>query len=126
MKTRLLTAWLFLVPGLSLAAEKPQPPPRSLQLGKDDRIIARHDEGVCGVAFSPNGLWLATAGGDKVIRLWDPASGKEIRRLEGCRGFIRKVVFSPDGKLLASAGDDEGACLWDPATGKNLRRIGKH
>jgi WD40 repeat protein len=100
--------------------------PTTLELARGDRVIARHAGGVGSVAFSPDGKLLATAGDDRVIRLSELASGKEVRRLEGHAGFIRTVAFSPDGKLLVSAGDDKGALLWNVATGKEIRQIGAH
>jgi WD40 repeat protein len=59
---------------------------------------------VCAVAYHPKGRWLATAGFDGVLRLWDPASGKLIRALVGHHSAIIAVAWSPDGRYLASAG----------------------
>ncbi len=100
--------------------------PATLKLGKGDRIIARHVGGAAAIAVSPDGKLLATAGGDQVIRLIDPASAKERGLLKGLQGFVRTLAFSPDGKLLASAGDDREVVIWDVAAGKEVRRIGAH
>src|SRR5437764_10337086 len=117
MNTSLITACLALAVSLPLAAkDPPEARPTSLELGKEDRIIARHGGGISGLAFSPDGKLLATGGGDKIVCLWDVTTGKEVRRLGGLQGFVRKLVFSPNGKLLASAGDDQGVILWDVAT----------
>src|SRR5262249_50682146 len=43
------------------------------------RSIHRHGGGVYAVAFSPDGLSLASCGLDRALRLWDRASGHEIR-----------------------------------------------
>src|SRR5262249_6271255 len=63
---------------------------------------------VMDAAFSPDGRYLATASlgflfqGE--IKLWDAATGKEARPLQGQRVSARNVVFSPDGKQLAAVG----------------------
>jgi len=134
MHAKLATACLALGMGLPLAVVSAEPlkeppveaSPTTLELGKGDRIIARHAGGVASVAFSPDGKLLATAGGDNLVRLLDLATGKEMHRLEGHSGFIRTVVFSPDGKLLVSAGNGPAALLWDTATGKEVRQFGRH
>src|SRR5438067_1082866 len=57
------------------------------------------------VAFSPDGKLLATAGSGPLVHLWDVASGKELRRLEGDRKEQVQVLrFSPGGHSLASGG----------------------
>jgi WD40 repeat protein len=52
------------------------------------------------------GGWQAINAGDNkpTLRLWNPATGKELARLEHKHGAVWSVAFSPDGKLLAAAG----------------------
>jgi RNA polymerase sigma factor (sigma-70 family) len=70
-----------------------------------------------GVAFSPDGKTLASAEGQaKAVKLWDVASGKELKSFEGHTKWVIDVAFSPDGKTLASAGGE--VKLWDVETGK--------
>ena len=70
------------------------------------------------VAFSRDGKLLAAAGGDGMVRLWNPATGQPVGAPlpAGTGGGVTAVAFSPDGKLLASAGADGTVRLWNPAT----------
>ncbi|MFF7455621.1 TIR domain-containing protein [Kitasatospora sp. NPDC008115] len=70
-------------------------------------------------AAHPHRPLLATAGDDRVVRIWDPLSGTELAGLRGHTGRILAVTFSPDGSLLASGGEDGTVRLWRvPADGR--------
>jgi hypothetical protein len=79
---------------------------------------------VGGLAFSPDGRFLAAGDEDGTIRIWDRATRKEVRRLTGHQNMVQWIGFTADGKVLASLGyHDRAILLWDVATGKKLRQI---
>ncbi len=85
-----------------------------------------HTGPVFSIVFSPDGQFLASASGDGTVRLWDVATGNEIRRFRGHQGEALSVSFAPDGKTLASAGNDQTIRLWAVGSGQELRRFQGH
>ncbi len=104
---------------LALACQKEKEIPLyDTSTGKELRRLVGHEDTVYSLAFAPDGKTLATSARDNTLRFWDPATGKELRRVKH-DGGAWKLTFSPDGALLATGGWD--VRLWETATGK-LRR----
>jgi hypothetical protein len=89
-------------------------------------FLPGHKDSVGGVAFSPDGKFLAAAGFDRSVVLWDVDNRKLLARLEGHRAEVRGVAFSPDGKRLASASFDKTVILWDVGSRKPLATLEGH
>jgi WD40 repeat protein/tRNA A-37 threonylcarbamoyl transferase component Bud32 len=81
-----------------------------------------HGGTVESVAFSPDGLRLATGCADETARVWDARTGEKLVECRGHSGGVPSVAFSPDGLRLAtgSADPDNMLRVWDSQTGDKL------
>jgi hypothetical protein len=72
--------------------------------------------GVCAVEVAGRQL-VASAGADRTVRLWDPASGEQRAVLEGHQGGVWGVcaVEVAGRQLVASASADRTVRVWDPS-----------
>jgi hypothetical protein len=85
--------------------------------------LSRHKDAILCLAFAPNGRFLATAGYDRTIKLWDLFSDKELATLTDHSDAVYGVAFSPDSQFIASASADRTVKLWSAATGKRLHTL---
>jgi WD40 repeat protein/tetratricopeptide (TPR) repeat protein len=117
-------------------------PPGSIALDPDDALLAVYSRGVTvrrfktgdvvaswlppanlfGLAWHPRRDYLAGAGADRRVYLWEPWSGGQRAALEGHENAAVRVMFNRAGTLLASWGKDGMTRLWDPRSGKELVR----
>ncbi len=81
------------------------------------RTLNGHSRRISSVSFSRDGQTLASYSDDRTIKLWDVATGREIKAISG-----NFPVFSPEGQILASCGGEE-IKLWDVATGREIKAI---
>jgi WD40 repeat protein len=77
-------------------------------------------DGQGSAAFSRDGKWIVSGGaGD--IKIWDAATGRDVKSFAAHIDKILSVAFSPDGKYIVSGSRDKTVRLWDVESGRELR-----
>ncbi|HYQ91939.1 MAG TPA: WD40 repeat domain-containing protein, partial [Candidatus Competibacteraceae bacterium] len=98
--------------------------------GTQNRTLQGLEHPIRTIAVSPDGQFVASAGEETRIIVWNAVNGQLSRIISGGpgghKGFINSLAFSADGTRLASAGADGRVLLWDPATGKLLKTLLGH
>jgi WD40 repeat protein len=88
--------------------------------------LGGHDSFVSSAEFSPDGLRIVTASGDKTVRIWDATSAKELAVLRGHESAVRSAAFSPDGSRIVTASADNTARIWDAASAEQTAVLRGH
>ena len=79
--------------------------------------VIRHPSFVHSVAFSPDGGHLVSAS-DKIVRIWNTATGELEDDLEGHTNIVWSVAFSHNGCFIVSGSGDGTVRIWNTATWK--------
>lgn len=87
------------------------------------RELTGHRQGIGSVRFNSDGTRLLTTGWDSTARIWDVATGAQLRSMAGASTLRWSANFSPDGSRVILGGDD-GAYVRDAATGNLLLALG--
>jgi WD40 repeat protein len=77
------------------------------------------------VAFLPDGKRLASGSADRIVKLWDAVTGRELATLKEHEAWTFSVAFSPDDKRLATGSSDGTVKLWVAATEQEVLARGK-
>jgi WD40 repeat protein len=112
-----LFAFLALVP---IGAQEKTPTPEILAK------LQGHTDAVYAVAYSPDGKMIVTASFDNTLKLWDAATGKELKTYGGTAGHTKQVIsvaFSPDGSMIASGSTDNTLKVWDVPVNAPIRSL---
>lgn len=96
--------------------------------GAKTMLPGEHESWVRGLAFTPDGKTLLTAGYDGQLVWWPAADEKPapIRKIAAHAGWVREVAVSPDGQQVATCGNDNLVKLWETNSGKLVRQLAGH
>ncbi|MEZ6113221.1 MAG: WD40 repeat domain-containing protein [Pirellulaceae bacterium] len=84
---------------------------------------AGHTGAVYALAFSPDGMWAASAGADQTVRIWNVETGQVAKQLSGHAAAVYGLAFQADSKQLVSASADGSARLWNVDSGAEVRQF---
>jgi WD40 repeat protein len=90
--------------GIKLPHDQKNAPP--------DQENANYKHSINAVSFSPNGEYLAAAGGDGIVRVWNVTNGEPFNSNKR-ESFVKSIAFSPDNKHIAIAELNGRACVWE-------------
>lgn len=90
------------------------------------RVLSGHLGWVRCVAVEPGNEWIATGSGDRVIKIWDLASGKLKVSLTGHISTVRGLAVSARHPYLFSCGEDKQVKCWDLEHCKVIRHYHGH
>ncbi|XP_043289636.1 pleiotropic regulator 1 [Venturia canescens] len=90
------------------------------------RVISGHLGWVRCCAVEPGNEWFATGSADRVIKIWDMASGKLKVSLTGHISTVRGLAFSQRHPYLFSCGEDRQVKCWDLEYNKVIRHYHGH
>ena len=100
----------------------------SLQAPHDADVTSwtAHRDTIFDLQLSRDGKQCVTAGGDKLIKIWDLATQRETATLEGHNAQVLTVGFNTNATQVASGGADKELKIWDVATREKISNLGQH
>ena len=101
-------------------------PPTEPFLPSPTLLLTGHKEAVYSLSFDPTGCYLASAGMDRTVMLWDvKGGGHNYNILEGHKNAVLEVKFLDTSRLVTCSADKTVA-LWDANKGVRIRKWATH
>jgi eukaryotic-like serine/threonine-protein kinase len=88
--------------------------------------LGGHPHHVSWAAFDAGGTRIVTACADGILRVWDAATGEQLRALRGHHGPVYCAAFDGSGRFIVSASFDRTARIWDAAGGAPISTLRGH
>ncbi len=85
-----------------------------------------HEGRVEALAFSEDGRWLASAGTDRTLRIWQTDTLQQAFRFPHEHEQVTSLLLSADGMLLGATFNDGESEIWERATGRRRARFTPH
>ncbi|KAI0922265.1 hypothetical protein AcW2_007006 [Taiwanofungus camphoratus] len=116
-------------------SEAPQGPPQDIDVPSETKseggadktgrrtgdspavILDEHTGGVCALAYSPDGQYIASGSEDATVIIWEAQTGQRLRTCTEHSDTVCSLAFSPDSKELVSGSRDNLVIIWTIATG---------
>lgn len=83
------------------------------------------ESGINSVAWSPNGVQIATGSTDGNVQIWNAETLQLVRTIGADNLSISSVAWSPDSTRVVSGSADGHTVIWDAATGQKIRTLGE-
>lgn len=90
------------------------------------RVISGHQGWVRCLSVDPTNNWFASGSNDRMIKIWDMASGQLRLSLVGHINAVRSVIVSDRHPYLFSCGEDKRIHCWDLEHNKIVRHYNGH
>lgn len=114
---------------LSAATNEPANRPKLLvwdvASGDQRATFNEHAAPVTAIGMPTGTNYVASASGDRSVRIWDATSGDEVRSLEAPveEGWYSSIAFSPDGAVLVTGSRGGEVAFWNSETGERIGAI---
>ncbi|QDS92790.1 WD domain, G-beta repeat [Roseimaritima multifibrata] len=111
-----------------IALGGPQKMLRIYDLGSGELLfdIKKHTDWIYDVAFSPDGILLASCDRAAGLMVWEADTGRNYLNLTDHKGPINALAWRDDSNVLATASDDGTVKLFEMNDGKAIKSLNAH